>query len=44
MGGIVVIGHGKSDAQAVANAVALAARAMDAGVNEHIVAGFKNDG
>jgi glycerol-3-phosphate acyltransferase PlsX len=41
--GVAVIGHGKSDDQAVANAVTLAARAMDAGVNEHIVAGFKDD-
>ena len=41
--GVVVIGHGKSDDQAIANAVGLAARTMDAGVNEHIVAGFKAD-
>ena len=40
--GIVVIGHGKSDAAAVANACGLSARAMDAGVNEHIVAGLKD--
>lgn len=38
--GVVVIGHGRSDANAVANAVALAARALDAGVNEHIVRGL----
>jgi len=38
--GIVVIGHGKSDAAAVANACGLAARALDAGVNAHIVAGL----
>lgn len=39
--GIVVIGHGKSDASAVANACGLSARAMDANVNEHIVAGLQ---
>ena len=39
--GIVVIGHGKSDAAAVANACGLSARALDAGVNEHIVAGLR---
>ena len=39
--GIVVIGHGKSDASAVANACGLSARAMDAHVNDHIVAGLK---
>lgn len=39
--GIVVKGHGRSDANAVANALALAARALDAGVNEHIVAGLQ---
>ena len=38
--GITVIGHGRSDASAVANAVALAARAMDADVNAHIVQGL----
>ena len=41
--GVAVIGHGKSDDQAFANAIALAARTMDADVNEHIVAGFKSD-
>jgi glycerol-3-phosphate acyltransferase PlsX len=35
--GIVVIGHGRSDARAVANALGQAARAMDAEVNEAIV-------
>ena len=39
--GIVVIGHGKSDASAVANACGLSARALDAGVNQHIVAGLQ---
>jgi glycerol-3-phosphate acyltransferase PlsX len=38
--GIVVKGHGRSDAGAVANALACAARAVDAGVNQHIVAGL----
>jgi glycerol-3-phosphate acyltransferase PlsX len=38
--GIVIIGHGRSDENAVANALGLAARALDANVNEHIVAGL----
>lgn len=38
--GIVVIGHGRSDARAVANALSLAGRALDADVNGHIVAGL----
>jgi glycerol-3-phosphate acyltransferase PlsX len=38
--GVVVIGHGRSDPNAVANAVGLAARALDAGVNDHIVRGL----
>ncbi|MEM7307826.1 MAG: phosphate acyltransferase PlsX [Planctomycetota bacterium] len=38
--GTVVIGHGRSDAMAVANAVGLACRAIDAGVNAHIVDGL----
>lgn len=38
--GAVVIGHGKSDAGAVANALAVAARSLDADVNRHIVAGL----
>ncbi len=37
--GTVVIGHGRSDAQAVANALALAARALDRNVDQHIVEG-----
>jgi glycerol-3-phosphate acyltransferase PlsX len=40
--GIVIIGHGRSDENAVANAVGLAARALDAGVNDHIVRGLEN--
>ncbi|MFN0245083.1 MAG: phosphate acyltransferase PlsX [Planctomycetota bacterium] len=41
--GIVVIGHGRSDENAVANAIGLAARALDAHVNEHIVAGLQRE-
>jgi len=40
--GIVVIGHGRSGAQAVANAISLAARTLDAGVNEDIVRGLES--
>jgi glycerol-3-phosphate acyltransferase PlsX len=36
VGGVVVIGHGRSDEIAVANAIALACRALDANVNKHI--------
>lgn len=39
--GIVVIGHGRSDARAVANALDHARRAIDADVNAHIVAGLE---
>jgi glycerol-3-phosphate acyltransferase PlsX len=39
--GIVVIGHGRSDASAVANALDLAKRALDADVNGHIVRGLE---
>ena len=35
--GAVVVGHGRSDEVAVANALALAARNLDAGVNEAII-------
>ncbi len=38
--GIVVIGHGRSDEAAVANAVALSCRAIDAHVNRHIEQGL----
>ncbi len=38
--GSVVIGHGRSDAAAVSNAIGLAARAIDTGVNEAIVRGM----
>ena len=36
---VVVVGHGRSDDVAVANALALAARHLDTGVNESIVLG-----
>ena len=39
--GIVVIGHGRSDASAVCNAIDLAKRALDADVNGHIVRGLE---
>lgn len=39
--GVVVIGHGRSDANAVANAISLAARDLDAGLNAHIVRGLE---
>ncbi len=38
--GVVLKGHGRSDSSAVANALARAASALDAGVNQHIVAGL----
>jgi phosphate acyltransferase len=38
--GTVVIGHGRSDDEAVANAIAVAARSLDADVNRHIVEGL----
>jgi len=38
--GVVIIGHGRSDENAVANAIGLAARALDSNVNEHIVQGL----
>lgn len=38
--GVIVIGHGRSDERAVANAIGLAARALDANVNEDIVEGL----
>ncbi|MBL8863385.1 MAG: phosphate acyltransferase PlsX [Planctomycetes bacterium] len=39
--GVVIIGHGRSDETAVANALALGARALDADVNGRIVAGLQ---
>lgn len=39
--GVVVIGHGHSDDRAVANAIGLAARAVDARINDHIVQGIE---
>jgi glycerol-3-phosphate acyltransferase PlsX len=41
VGGIVVIGHGRSDANAVANACVVAARALESGVNRQIVSGLR---
>lgn len=41
VGGIVVIGHGRSDANAVANACVVAARALASGVNRQIVSGLR---
>ena len=38
--GVVVKGHGRSDETAVANAIALACRALDADVNLHITQGL----
>jgi len=38
--GVVVIGHGRSEKNAVANAIAQACRALDAQVNDHIVEGL----
>jgi len=38
--GVVVIGHGRSDDAAVSNAIGLAARAIDASVNDAIVRGM----
>ena len=40
VGGVVVIGHGRSDKGAVANALSVAARNIDAGVNAHIEQGL----
>jgi glycerol-3-phosphate acyltransferase PlsX len=42
--GIVVKGHGRSDATAVANALGQAQRALDAEVNKHIVQGLEPAG
>lgn len=39
--GVVVIGHGRSDARAVSNAIDQARRALDAHVNEKIVRGLQ---
>lgn len=44
VGGVVVIGHGRSDENAVANALDLACRALDADVNGHIVQGLSRAG
>ncbi|HIG10257.1 MAG: phosphate acyltransferase PlsX [bacterium] len=42
--GVVVVGHGRSDERAVANALVLAARQLDLGVNESIVKGIAQAG
>ncbi len=42
--GVVVIGHGKSDPRAVSNALKQAARAADAEINKHIIAGLEASG
>lgn len=42
--GVVVIGHGRSDENAVSNALGLATRALDRGVNRDIVAGMQEAG
>jgi glycerol-3-phosphate acyltransferase PlsX len=42
--GVVIIGHGRSDENAVANALSLGARALDADVNAHIVSGLQKAG
>jgi phosphate acyltransferase len=42
--GIVVKGHGRSDANAVANALVQAQRALDNDVNQHIVTGLAGSG
>jgi glycerol-3-phosphate acyltransferase PlsX len=39
--GVVVIGHGMSDARAVGNALSQAFKAADAGVNDHIIGGLE---
>ena len=38
--GVVVLGHGRSDERAVANALRVAAQAIDADVNGHIEQGL----
>ena len=40
--GVVIIGHGRSDARAVSNALKQAARAADSGMNQHILAGLSD--
>lgn len=42
--GVVVIGHGRSDAAAIAGAILAAKRAVEAGLNERIVQGMKGWG
>lgn len=40
--GVVIIGHGRSDARAVSNALKQAARAADSGMNQHIVSSLSD--
>jgi glycerol-3-phosphate acyltransferase PlsX len=42
--GVVIIGHGSSDARAVHNALDLAAKALDTQINQDIVKGLQNAG
>ena len=42
--GVVVIGHGRSNARAVANALRLAARTLDSNLCDDIVSGLEADG
>jgi len=42
--GVVVIGHGRSDAAAIAGAIQAAKRALEAGLNERIAQGMKGWG
>jgi len=42
--GVVVIGHGKSDARAVSNALKQASRTAEAEINSHIIAGLEASG
>lgn len=41
--GVVIIGHGRSDASAMPNAIRRAARAIDTEVNAHIVKGLESE-
>lgn len=44
VGGVVIVGHGRSDEAAVANALTVAARNLDSGVNEDIISGVGDKG
>jgi glycerol-3-phosphate acyltransferase PlsX len=41
LNGVVIKGHGRSDATAVANALVVAARTVDSGINQHIIEGLR---